>query len=148
MKALQPVLFAMMLGSLASCVHVTDGGGGVTRTTCTFKVDTLSSIASDSGINPFVSDVKLDSSRSYTYNIQPANGLDSLLLALCRAGFDVQQALYIPSPDYQCMDPRGPRPVVELNKADSRILTFQQGFMQGAYGRLECGSMEFRYTPK
>ena len=151
MKIIHLIFFVVILGSLASCgVHSTEinGGNGGTLPTCAFRIDTFSSIVEDSGVNPFVQDGQLDSSRSYTYNIQPSDGLDVLMNSLCADGFDVERAFYIPSAKYRCMDARGPRPVIELKSPDTRILTFQEGFMQGSLGRLVCGSMEFRYSPK
>jgi hypothetical protein len=106
---------------------------------CAFKADTL--VKGPDGA-PILDD-QLDSSRSYTYQ-QEVVSMDSLLVSLCKQGFDIADAYYVDG--YLCADARGPRPVVVLKKTDDRML--QQGFWKGSIGRLACAAKIAHYQPR
>ena len=149
------LLLATAFGALASCGHssteINTTGGSITNgNSCLFDTQTLSSVTKDSGqvVSTLINDAQLDSSRSFTYQVQPETpaDMDTLMTGLCQAGFNVMEGIYVTA--YFCKDSRGPRPVVVLTNSDSRIFSFREGFTQGATGRLSCAGSEIKYTPK
>lgn len=147
--------FVLLLGltAICSCSSSTtevNGGGTHTNGTCQFSYATLTRNFSDSGQNGnrTIFDNELDSTRSYTYSIQPASrqSMDSLVNAICAAGYDITEAIY--SVQYLCDDAFGPHPVFILRNPNSSILSYGAGFKQGSSGRLACDAEQIKYTPR